>query len=769
MRDITRLWKLIAGAALAGALAACGGGGGGGDGGAGTGTGTGGGGSSSGVFTLNATSVAFTIKSNGPVQSPTQNVVLHLADFSATRVAAFYRNGFTAPTWLTTGVNGSGLDYTFTFGASAGTLANGTYTTTVTIGTLDSSDRVLQAQDVPITLIVREGIVTQGPLFSQTVVSGSADQRTYTRAFNVIAPAGTQWTVANTQPWARGPAGTQQGGGTFNLEFDTAGLAVGQHSAQVVLRNAADASDTDTVHVAVTVTPAVLTVSSAPVVIGGATGLESGAIPVTFSLNTGTNEHPWTITTSTTSGGNWLRASAANGLVSSAGATFTLDAGGVQLAAGTYTGSVNLQVTVNGNVLQSTIPVTLNYESNRLLVSATGVAFSSFPARQVLTRTLRVFNTRDTTGVPWTATDDQPWLTVTSSGVTSDGLVLTADATGLAAGQYFANVTVASPEPSVANQETVRVGLTVGAVNPQATIDIATSAPFGIVTSPVEPLAFVLTHTSVLVYDINTGALLRTLTGSFTNAESLTISDDGRTIYVVNTAGTAFSVSALDSTTGAVVGSYTYSVGFSSQPPAIQYARPGAHPMLLDTVMSHAVDLVTGATSVHTMEGPSAAIRADQRLIYMQNAGVSSAWIKAYRATYTAFGSVGFRLVEVAFNNGVADSRGFGRDVALSPDEGELYAAAGLLDVLDGTTLVKQGSVTVPQFVNNVETCWSGLVAANGGRDVGGDIWVFDAAGAEIGRRDSGGSMETRMLRFSGDCARLVMGTNGGVRIQGAP
>jgi hypothetical protein len=405
-------------------------------------------------------------------------------------------------------------------------------------------------------------------------------------------------------------------------------------------------------------------------------------------------------------------------------------------------------------------------------VSATGVAFSSFPARQVLSRTLRVFNTREgATGVPWTATESASWLTVTASGVTGDALVLTANASGLPAAQYVADVTVSSTEPSIANQEIVRVGLTVGAANPQATIDIAGSAPFGVVTSPVEPLAFVLMHTAVLVYDTNSGALLRTLTGPpFTNAESLTISDDGQTVYVVNTTGTAFSVSALDSTTGAVVGSYAYTIGFSSQPPSIQYARPSAHPMLLDTVMLHAVDLSTGTASVYTMEGPSVAISADQRRIYMQNAGVSSAWIKAYRATFTAFGSIGFRLTEAAFNNGVADSRGFGWDIALSTDESELYAAAGpLLDVLDSATLVKQDFLNLPSFPSNVETCWNGLLAAGAGRDAGGDIWIFDAAGAEVARRDSGGSLERRILRFSGDCARLVMGTSTGLRIQSAP
>lgn len=120
----------------------------------------------------------------------------------------------------------------------------------------------------------------------------------------------------------------------------------------------------------------------------------------------------------------------------------TVDATG--LAAGTYTGSINITST-SPNVPAVTIPVTLTVASGTIVVAPTTLSFS-----QPLGGTTPAAQTLQITGIPQGATvgatatmlNGTGWLTVKSSGAT---VTVNADGSKLSSGTYSGVITVFAP------------------------------------------------------------------------------------------------------------------------------------------------------------------------------------------------------------------------------------------------------------------------------------------------------------------------------------
>ena len=762
-----RLMQLVL---VATALSACKSGGGGG-----------GGGSSAppaGSFTLSASSLTFSAKFTGTPATP-QSVLVTLSDTSSATLGAGFAPGVVPPSWLTITTSGSGLQYSFAFFANTTTLAPGTYTTTVTIGTADASGTILQTRDVQVTYIIRDGVrITSSPPVL-TGVSGSS-QSSQTFQVNVEAPAGLQWAPSSSQPWLQPQGGTRSGAFTLTVTADTSTLPPGQATATLTVTNVGDSSDTATLLVTADMSAPILTTTLSQITLGGETGLEIAPVSLGFALGTGTNAYPWTLTATTTSGGSWLTVSSAAGTVAASNVAVNVDADRTQLAAGTYTGELELRATLPGVIVTRTIPVTLKLEANRLLVSDLGVAFSSFPSRQVLTRTLAVRDTRGETGVPWQATASEAWLQATLTGDTGDPLVLTANPTGLAAGQYLATVTVVSSSTPVVNTETIRVGLTVGTTDPQP-IDLPLVVRFYAAENPVEPEVFVTDTVNIEAYNVYTGAS-RTVpwTGTAGGLRNLAMSADGASLYVIDDRATGDRIVELDPVSGTERRSFALSadVGFAAQ--GIAYARPDAHPVLLTTYYGDIFDVATGALFTARINTPlfddhAIDVSSDQRYVYTLNSSLGPSTIYRYEVRYSSLAAGGLVTARRGERSGALEtpSRGNGYDIAVSSLDTIYVAAASpyQFDTVAPDTLERTGFLPATYFPNNVETCWNGLVA--GGTENGpsgvDDIWVYGAASTPP-QLDSGtGSLIRRTLKFSGDCTRLVSASGAGLRIQAAP
>src|SRR5262249_15074068 len=153
------------------------------------------------------------------------------------------------------------------------------------------------------------------------------------------------------------------------------------------------------------------------------------------------------------------------------------------------------------------------------------------------------------------------WLSVTSSGLTGGTLVLTANPAGLQADQeYIAHVTISSSDGSVLNTQSVRVGLWVGSADPG---DATISGTFlHIAANPVEPYVYAVDGASnVLVYQVYSGALVRTLTTSLAATGEITVSSDGTQLFVSDT--TNLEVVAIDPTSGAAIRHFPWGSSYS--------------------------------------------------------------------------------------------------------------------------------------------------------------------------------------------------------------
>jgi glucose/arabinose dehydrogenase len=133
------------------------------------------------------------------------------------------------------------------------------------------------------------------------------------------------------------------------------------------------------------------------------------------------------------------------------------------LAAGTYTATITID---GGGVSGSprTVPVTLNLTPPAppvLAVTPTTLTFSTTVGGAApATQSVSITNT-GSGSLSWTATDDQPWLAASPASGSAPGSVTVAvDPTGLAAGTYTGNVTVAAAG-ATGSPKTVAVTFTV--------------------------------------------------------------------------------------------------------------------------------------------------------------------------------------------------------------------------------------------------------------------------------------------------------------------
>jgi hypothetical protein len=741
-------------------LASCGGGGGDGGGG-GNGSGN------TGEFTLGASSASFTAREQGALPA-VRNISITLTGTGVAQLGAAFPAG-QVPTWLAVDVTGSAPNYTLVLTVNTTDMPPGVRTATVLVGTTDSGGNVLRSRQVAVTYDLLANVQVASTPSSATVVFGSSE---ITQALTVPVTAQNKtWTITSNVSWLQGlPVGDQQGSQSLNLTLNAANLAVDSYSGVLTVQNTADAADRTSVTITVNVLAPTLTVAPDPVLLGGADGLGSTSQVLALTLNTGTNSHPYTVVLSDTDGIGWLKGSVPGGTVGSNASSIMLDADrstGIQ--PGEYSGSARFDVNVNGTTFTTAIPVALNLESHRLVVE-NGVALSTFPSRQVLSRTLEVTSSRDRAAVPWSAQSNQSWLTVTqpAAPVVGDDLTLTANPAGLADGQHIALVTLHSTDPTIDRDETIRVGFWVGSVDP-TDVDAALPAqPVVLVTNPVEPLAYVHTlGANVYVYNVYSGALLNTFSVGGTGAQqagAMSISSDGRVLYVLESITKV--IYGLDAITGAQVSVFNTNpdvIFQGSSVHGLSYLRPNGYPLVL-TTYGEAFDVETGL--LINKDGGLESLRSfsrDQRRAYSLAFEFSPATPARSTLSYSALRGKVFSITRDATG---ATLNGPGNDVCVGGTGSRVYVVpgGGYVSVLDPGTLANVApDISTPTGVFIVSLA----CARNGNVYVGSkflpvgddDIRAYDASGASLGAFRAGPDfLDLDEIRLSGDETRFASG-----------
>lgn len=727
-------WSHVALCAILGVLSACGGG----SGGVGSG-----GGQASGAFTISANSATFSARQNAAAPS-SQSLTIQITGPNTAYAGAAYTAGTTQPSWLGFAMNGSGTTYQLVLTVNSTSLAPGQYSTTFQVGTADSKGNVLQSQSVTVTYNVLVAVAISTQPYSATFTYGGA--KTSDAVSVAVAAAGLQWQSTSDSPWLTVPAGMQSGTGNLQATVNVASLSPGTYQGHVTVTDAADSTNSATLAFSVTVQAPTLIVTQSSVLLGGADGL-STATPqnIAFSVSTDTAAHPFAITFQTDSGGSWLTANVTTGTVSAAGAAIQISGNRMGLVGGTYTGRVEIAATVGSLVLTGEVPVTFNIEANRIVVGASGVGFSSSSAGSVLTRNVTVFSTIGRTDVPWQATSDQNWLTVTPSGVTGGEITLTAQPSGLSMDTtHFATVTVSSSDTSVENTQTIRVGLYVSSTAP-TTLSQSVAVGF-VTTSPVEPIVFVSNAgADVTAYNVYTGAVDRTFTAVVAQAGPMAMSSDGQDLFVYDE--TNEQVVELDATAGSVI--QRYASNLYSSGGALAYVRPEGYPMLI-TPSSQAYDLGSGTeydngTLYSVATAVSLAASPDNSRVVTDGGTIFS----LYRSALNG----GQFNVGLLFNTGTTEGRS--GQACISADGQTVYTASGAPYDFPGTSIATHLTTQVlpgEAYPEAVVCVWNGLVV--GGADAyydPTDVYVYyGPSGASLAVLDSSSQSGYRDLLLRG-------------------
>lgn len=737
------------------ALQACGGGGSSG----GSGSGTGPTGSAPGSFTVSAATASFAARQGGALPA-SQVLHVHLLDNSAAVLGAAYVAPQTQPSWLNIAISGSAPDYDVTLSITTTALAPVTLSTTFTLGTADSTGKILYTQTVQTTLAILQSVGVSQKAISDSFILGSP-ATAVASSVGITADPTITWSLATSAPWIQASVTKGTGSTGATITVDASSLPAGNATGTITVTDAADATDTATISVNADVVLPTLTVSPASITLGGTDGLSQTPQPLQFVLDTGASTYPWSATLATNTGGNWLTIDSASGNVGTAGATANVNANYSLVSGGSYTGTVQVQVTVKGQLITQTVPVTFNKEQDWIYVPAEGVAFSQFPSRSVLTRTLQVTSSEGRTDIPWSAQSDQSWLAVTSSGMTGGSMTLTANPAGLTPDQeYIANVTISSSDGSIGNTEHVRVGLWIGSADPGGVDITASGALYGVAANPVEPEVYVTDGSShVLVYNVYTGALLRTLATSLARTSLITVSSDGTTLFVSD--ATNLEVVSIDPATGAAIQHYPW--GGGTYLPDLAYARPSGHPILLlgngsiynlSSGQKYQASFGQGAYQLNfnlAVDGPA-------HYLYTQERGLSPSTLTQYTLKYTALTADGLIVAQGPSTSGGSNGEG----LCASFDGSRVYTANGApyeFPAFSASNLEQSQVLPAAPYPIAAVCAWNGLFV--GGADTYGDpvdTWVYESDGAPLTtlNMDPAAYHNLGALVLSGDDTRLI-------------
>lgn len=625
----------------------------------------------------------------------------------------------TAADWLQiTGGSGTGPG-SFSVAYLTPTLAEGSYTSTVTVRSSDG-----QTVTLPFTLqVLPAGFAVDAGVPSFAAVNG-APIASQTLGFALDNGVASAWTATTSAGWllASPLAGTTPAVVTLQPDPSRGPLASGEHSADLVL-SAAGVTD-KRVTTRLTLSPPTLSAPATVLTFGGPKGRDLAAQSLSVSLNTGTNSWPYALSALP----SWLSTTTPAGSVGQAGTTLALAPNAAGVVPGSSTAVVSMSATVNGDTVQLPLTVNLNADQRRLLPSAWGVGMASTPTGAVLSRTLTISDNFAGT-LAWTAASDAAWLTVTAGGSTagSSSLVLSADPASLPVDVVsYANVTVSTSTTGV-EPAVVRVALWKSASGLSATTTLPQNFS-NLVADKIRP--YVYAHnggTTIDVFNAYTAQKLTTITGVGAALGQMSVTPDGRRLYALDTAARSMAVVDLTSLTKTATWPLVNAVNTGS--PLLAIRPNGVELVLLGdgTAYVDGRNLV-GSQALFT-GGPLVAT-ADSRNVYTLGA--------RYGVDHSAMS--GGTLFASLVNGLNSDSGGNETDVAVSPDGSRIYVASGggvngpgryLCASIDAGGAFVGALPGGDAYPNNVEVTVDGRALCGiSGWYASSDFWVHSPAGA---------------------------------------
>lgn len=766
-------------------LAGCGGGGGGGGGGDSSG---GGGGGTNPPPAANFTLSSSTLDVDVVQDTGLQNYSIPVDDLSITdELLAEVPGG--RPYWLmplVVQVNpGSPLPrYAVRAVIDTTSMSPGTYTAQIRVyarnrtSAVEGGSRYISVK-VDASAVARLQFTTLSGSGS-AVIGANNDP---SQALSLAGNSATQWQLASDQSWLTLSKTNGTGPDSLQASVDSSGLAPGTHQAIITL-------DTDdpfpsvqfhyTLYLSV---PAlsfdgddgVYTEASTQfAIINGPDGRGSDTTAtIHYSLGTGTVAYPYSLDFDNHLATDWLTivTTPNSGTIDGNGVDLTLSVDPSALAPGVYSGALWFATSVGSTAFNDVVNVRYYKEQHRIYAQTRGFGFLAAPDRTTLSRQVTILSSFERTDVPWQASASQPWLSVTSAGVTGDNLVLTVDPTGLTAGAFYqATVSITSSDPQVSNTEVLQVGFDYQA---SAATDQSLDLPPGgglsdafrpyLVASPVEPLVFVGVGNTLNAYHIRTGALARSFASAVTEAGPMTISDDGQFLYVFDVANQ--DIAQLNAQTTQLIQritpftGYTFSLPGQGFPLHPQYVRPlGAGQLIsVGDAPFNTENLVTAQyITASYLNEPALTVAPGDASIVVQPDGATR------QLTYSQSAS---RLTSTDLASSAAPAQN-PVQACINAQQTQLFTLDAQTNTIAVTDMAQQQllqTLNLPGQPLGIHCHWNGQVAVSIDPVVPGDddIHILDGNTRALlysmgGATNDGDSLLQNGLVISGDGSRVV-------------
>ena len=628
--------------------------------------------------------------------------------------------------WLVVSSGATGTSPgTVTLGFATGPLAEGDYSTDVTVSSGTQSVRV------PVTLhvVAPQFVIDSGgsPVF--TAING-APVAPQSFSFELDSGSSVPWSLSSDSAWllASATSGTTPASVTLSVDPSVGPLAAGAYDGVLTLSSTGIANRGVPAHLQL-IKPT-LSASVPSVTLGGARGRDLLSSPsVLLALNTGSNAYPVSMSASA----SWLSISPAQPVVGQSGTTLTVAPVAANVTAGSTSQAVVFTSIVNGDTVTAPLTVNINADQRRLLPSVWGVGFASTPTGTVLTRTIAISD-NFAGQLAWTASSDHAWLKVTAAGTTggASSLVLTADPSSLTDGTIsYANVTVSTTTANV-SPATIRVGLWKSATGVTAVTSLTGANPTTLTADKLAPLVYANSGgADIAVYNAYTASRVATIAGVGSALGQMAVSPDGSRLYVLDT--TNRSMKVIDLGTLTVVDTWPLANAVSTGTNLIAIRPNGVEVVLVGDGTAYANGQLVGTPGI------SGRLTAtdDGRKVYTTDVGYSPASVAAWDVDYSAMaGGTLFATVHPgAFDSTSGEN---GRDIAVTGDGSALYTASGspyaCLSVSPSDLKLIGALPGGNPYPNNVEvTSANQVVCGLQNAYNPADIMVYSPAGALVG------------------------------------
>ncbi len=580
-----------------------------------------------------------------------------------------------------------------TLSVAPGSLAAGTYNTTVTISPQNGSAQVA----VPVTLVISANalltVSNNNLIFNAQFAGTPPPDQTVT-----VSATGTGGSVAfsfsSDSSWLSATESSGNTPSTLTVHVSPTGLAVGPYTGKITIRPSNGENYSQVITVNLTVANASQLTAGPPVLLFSYQIGQAQPQSQVLQITSTTPQVGFTATSSTTNcGSNWLSAPLAQS--NTAPTTITVSVLTTGLSAGICTGAVTLAY---GSGQTLVIPVTLPVTTTPQLAISLPAGFGNYtlvPDGTQASQRIALTSTDPTTAVTFTATSPNSFVSLAQTqGTTPANLVVNISAVGLNPGLYQGQIVISSSSlPN--NSLIIPVNLTV-TPNTQVTV-----TPPGSATSPITftqaqggavPAAQVLTLAS-------TG-------GTATFAATVTTNAGGQWLGVSPASGTAsgpLTVSILSNQLSQ--GTYTGQINLS-----LQNASVTSITIFVTLNVTAPQSLIVNPTQTFTFTSQIGAIQPAPQRFRVTSGGSPLAFTVASASTPS-----GWLSTDITSGNTPSDVNIMvnGTGLAIGNYSGTVtVASAGLTSVVLNVTLtVLAAAPPVPVTISSNASGIAGVIA----------------------------------------------------------